>query len=160
MGRKSRLLEILPNFLLFFLFTCCMFLVLLSGAKIYKNVTGVMEEQFGIYTCTSYVSAKVRHYDRVDAVSVETFHDTDAILLKEDIHDKEYLTYLYFFDGHLMELFCEAELDLPLSAGQKIMPLDSLSISKDRNRIFFSCSAEGKETETVIFLQSGEGVLE
>ena len=37
MGSKSRLLETLPNFLLFFLFSCCMFFVLLSGARLYKN---------------------------------------------------------------------------------------------------------------------------
>ena len=70
MGSKSRLLETLPNFLLFFLFACCMFLVLLSGAKLYKNVSGVMEEQFSVNTCVSYVTAKVRHYDTIDSVSV------------------------------------------------------------------------------------------
>ena len=48
MGKRSRLLEILPNFLLFFLFACCMFFVLLSGAKLYKNVSSEN-------LCSSYI---------------------------------------------------------------------------------------------------------
>ena len=160
MGRKSRLLEILPNFLLFFLFACCMFLVLLSGAKLYKNVSGVMEEQYTVQTCVSYLTAKVRHYDSADAVSVRQFHEKDALLLKESIGEKEYVTYLYWHEGHLMELFCEEGLDLPLDAGQTIMPLDAFSVTQEENRLSFYCAAEGKETETVVSLQSGKGVFE
>ena len=85
MGRRSRLLEIVPNFLLFFLFACCMFFVLISGAKSYKNVTAVMEEQFSVNTCISYVTAKVRHYDSKDAVTVGKIGEADALLFKEKI---------------------------------------------------------------------------
>ena len=160
MGKRSRLLEILPNFLLFFLFACCMFFVLLSGAKLYKNVSGVMEEQFSVNTCASYVTAKVRHYDAADMVSSGRIGDEDALILKEIIGGEEYLTYLYCYDGSLMELFCSADMEVTPYDGQAIMPLDAFDVSTERNLISFSCETNGEQAETSVFLQSGKGASE
>lgn len=160
MENKSRILETLPNFLLFFLFTCCMFFVLLSGAKLYKNVSGVMEEQFGVNTCVSYLTAKVRHYDVGDAVSIGKIGEENALLLKEMINGEEYLTYLYCADGNLMELFCKADMEVFTADGQMIMPLQELSFSIEDDLLSFSCEAEGETAEAVVFLQSGKGAVE
>ena len=157
MGSKSRLLETLPNFLLFFLFASCMFFVLLSGAKLYKNVTGVMEEQFSVNTCVSYVTAKARHYDRTDSVSVGQIGETEALLLGEEINGEKYLTYLYCYDGNMMELFCSADLEILPEDGQVIMPLDDLAFSLDNGLLSFSCEADGEYADASVFLQSGEG---
>ena len=157
MGKRSRLLEILPNFLLFFLFACCMFFVLISGAKSYKNVTAVMEEQFSVNTCISYVTAKVRHYDSKDAVTVGKIGEADALLFKEKIDGEEYLTYLYCYDGDLMELFCSADMEVHPFDGQQIMELDSLELSAEDDMIRFSCEINGKQADASVFLQSGKG---
>lgn len=157
MGKRSRLLETMPNFLLFFLFACCMFLVLLSGAKVYKNVSGVMEEQFSIHTCVSYVTAKVRHYDREGAVSVGKIGEEAAILLQEEIDGEHYVTYLYCSDGNLMELFCSADMEVLPVDGQAIMSLDALTASMENGLLSFSCEADGKQVKTSVFLQSGKG---
>ena len=160
MGKRSRLLEIIPNFLLFFLFACCMFFVLISGAKSYKNVTAVMEEQFSVNTCISYVTAKVRHYDSEGAVTIGEIGDTDALLLKEKIKGEEYLTYLYCYDGSLMELFCSADMEVLPIDGQQIMDLDSLELSAEEDVVHFSCEINGKQAETSVYLQSGKGESE
>ena len=157
MGKRSRLLEVVPIFLLFFLFACCMFFVLISGAKSYKNVTAIMEEQFSINTCISYVTAKVRHYDSEGAVIIGKIGDTDALLLKEMIDGEEYLTYLYCYDGSLMELFCSADMEVYPIEGQKIMELDSLELSTDDDLIHFSCEINEKQASTSVLLQSGKG---
>lgn len=160
MGKRSRLLEVVPNFLLFFLFACCMFFVLISGAKSYKNVTAVMEEQFSINTCISYVTAKVRHYDSEGAVMIGKIGDTDALLLKEMIDGEEYLTYLYCYDGSLMELFCSADMEVYPVEGQKIMELDSLELVVEDDLIHFSCEINEKQASTSVLLQSGKGESE
>ena len=160
MGKRSRLLEIAPNFLLFFLFACCMFFVLISGAKSYKNVTAVMEEQFSVNTCISYVTAKVRHYDSEGAVTVGKIDDTDALLFKEKIAGEEYLTYLYCYDGSLMELFCSADMEVLPIEGQQIMELDSLELSAEGDIIHFSCEINEKQADASVFLQSGKGESE
>lgn len=157
MGKRSRLLETMPNFLLFFLFACCIFLVLLSGAKVYKNVSGVMEEQFSIHTCVSYVTAKVRHYDRDGAVSVGKIGEKDAILLQEEMDGERYVTYLYCSEGNLMELFCSADMEVFPADGQAIMSLDTLTASMENGLLSFSCEAEGEQVKTSVFLQSGKG---
>ena len=160
MGKRSRLLEIVPNFLLFFLFACCMFFVLISGAKSYKNVTAVMEEQFSVNTCISYVTAKVRHYDSEGAVMIGKIGDTDALLLKEKIEGEEYLTYLYCYDGNLMELFCSADMEVHPMDGQQIMELDSLDLVAEDDMIHFSCEINEKQADASVFLQSGKGESE
>ena len=160
MGKRSRLLETLPNFLLFFLFACCMFFVLISGAKLYKNVTAVMEEQLSVNTCISYVTAKVRHYDGEGAVSVGKIGEEDTLLLKESIDGEEYLTYLYCYDGSLMELFCSADMEVTPFDGQVVMPLDSFSLEEKDGLLRFSCEADGGQVEASVFLQSGKGDFE
>jgi len=157
MGKKSRLLEILPNFLLFFLFACCMFFVLMSGAKLYKNVTAVMDEQFSVNTCISYVTAKVRHYDEEGAVSVGKIGQEDALLLKETIDEEEYLTYLYCYDGNLMELFCSADMEVSPFDGQAVMPLDAFDLTEKDGLLRFSCEAQDGHVEASVFLQSEKG---
>lgn len=157
MGKQSRLLEIIPNFLLFFLFACCMFLVLLGGAKVYKNVSGVMEKQFSTHTCISYVTAKVRHYDREGAVSVGKIGEKEAILLQEEIDGERYVTYLYCSEGNLMELFCSADMEVFPVNGQAIMSLDALTVSMENGLLSFSCEVEGEQVKTSVFLQSGKG---
>jgi len=159
MGSKSRLLETLPNFLLFFLFASCMFFVLLSGAKLYKNVTGVMEEQFSVNTCVSYVTAKARHYDTADSVSVGKIGDEEALLLEEEINGETYLTYLYCYEGNLMEVFCSADLELLPEDGQVIMPLHELNLSMEKGLLSFSCEIDGATAESTVFLQSGKGAM-
>ena len=160
MDKRSRLLEILPNFLLFFLFACCMFAVLLSGAKLYKNVSAVMEEQFSVNTCSSYITAKVRHYDIADAISIDKIGDSDAIILKEKIEGEEYLTYLYCYDNSLMELFCSADMEVQPFDGQEVMPLDALKICLEDGLLTFSCELDDATTSATIYLQSrGEGAV-
>lgn len=157
MGSKSRLLETLPNFLLFFLFASCMFLVLLSGAKLYKNVSGVMEQQFSVNTCVSYVTAKARHYDTMDSVSVGNIGNADALYLDEEISGEQYRTYLYCYDGNLMELFCSADMEMMPEDGQVIMPLDALDLSVEHGLLSFSCEVDGETAASAVFLHSGEG---
>ncbi|WP_458407244.1 DUF4860 domain-containing protein [Anaerotignum sp.] len=157
MGKRSRLLETLPHFLLFFLFTCCMFAVLISGAKLYKNVSAVLEEQFSANTCISYITAKVRHYDTADAVSIGKIGEEDAILLKEEIDGEAYLTYLYCTEGSLMELFCSADMEVFPSDGQMIMPLDTFHVTMENDLLSVSCTAEGEQKTTSVYLQSGKG---
>ena len=160
MGKRSRLLEIVPNFLLFFLFASCMFFVLISGAKSYKNVTAVMEEQFSVNTCISYITAKVRHYDSEGAVTVGKIGDTDALLLREKIDGEDYLTYLYCYEDSLTELFCSADMEVHPFDGQQIMELDSLEFSTEDDLIHFSCEMNGNQADASVFLQSGKGEYE
>ena len=160
MGKRSRLLEVVPNFLLFFLFACCMFFVLISGAKSYKNVTAVMEEQFSVNTCISYITAKVRHYDSEGAVTTGKIGDTDALLFRETIQGEEYLTYLYCYDDNLMELFCSADMEMMPYDGQQIMKLDTLELSEEDNMIHFSCKINGNLANASVYLQSGKEVNE
>lgn len=160
MGKRSRLLEILPPFLLFFLFACCMFFVLLSGAKLYKNVSAVLEEQYSVNTCISYITAKIRHYDTADAVSVGKIGEEEAILLQEEINGEAYLTYLYCSEGRLMELFCSADMEVHPFDGQTIMPLDAFYVSMENDLIAISCEAKGEEGKAFVYLQSGKGAFE
>ena len=156
MGKQSRLLEVLPNLILFLLFICCMFTVLLTGAKIYRTVSDVMEEQFSVTTCVNYISAKIRHYDVPNGVLVGIIDDSESLILQEEIDGEKYMTYLYCKDGNLMELFCAADADITGDGGESIMPLDALNISTEGSLISFSCESEGEIASGSIALQCGK----
>lgn len=159
MGNRSRFLEIIPNLLLFFLFAICMLMILFSGTRIYKSVSSVMEEQCSVSTCSSYVTAKIRHYDNRDAVSIGKIGETDAILLKERIQDEAYVTYLYCYDGTLMELFCIESMQVDPSDGQSIMPLDDFICSMENGVLSFCCKADDRNVESAVYLQSDKGAF-
>ena len=116
-----------------------------------------MEKQFSTHTCISYVTAKVRHYDREGAVSVGKIGEKEAILLQEEIDGERYVTYLYCSEGNLMELFCSADMEVFPVNGQAIMSLDALTVSMENGLLSFSCEVEGEQVKTSVFLQSGKG---
>ena len=159
MGSKSRFLEIIPNLLLFFLFVCCMVFVLFSGIHVYKSVSAVADEQFNINICNSYITAKIRHYDRVNGVTVDQIEGKDAILLKETIEKEEYVTFLYCSDGYLKELFCVENRNVDLSAGHPIALLDDFECELQNGLLSFCCQINDKQTETAVYLQSEREAL-
>lgn len=159
MKKQSQLLDTIPNLFLFFLFTACMLAVLLCGARIYQNVSTVMEQQYSVATCTNYLTAKVRHYDRTGGVEKGKLGDVDTLVLRDTYDGEEFITHLYSYDGYLMELFSFAEGDFLPSDGMQIIPLDELKISEEDGMLRLYCREQEMESEAVLWLHNeGAGV--
>lgn len=160
MNRQSRFLETIPNLMLFFLFSACMLATLLAGAKVYQGVSSVLDEQYSTTTCINYLSAKVRHNDRQGGIGMGRIGNINALALYETYDDEEFVTYIYSFEGYMMELFCSADGEFLPENGEKIMPIDDLYISLDEGLLTVSCMSMEEEASVILALHStGKGEL-
>lgn len=158
MKRQTRLLETMPNLLLFFLFSACMLAALLAGARVYQGVSSVLEAQYSTTTCINYISAKVRHYDKQNGIDMGKIGDIDAIALYDTYDGEEYVTYIYCSDGYLMELFCSTQEEFLPQDGQRIMPIDELKLALNGQILSVHCMRTEEEASAVLSIHSiGKG---
>lgn len=160
MKRYVHTIDVVFALVLFCVFAMSLLLVLLTGAKAYRGVRDNMEEQYAERTCISYIAAKVRHYDECGAVRVETFDGVPALCLTESVDGVEYVTYLYYYEGYVCELFTDPELVLHAQDGMRIMEAASLSISQAaEDLLVVSCAGmDGDSVEVMLYLRSEGGL--
>ena len=123
---------------------CLMLLFVLSalsviaiGASIYKNNVGKMADNSSHRVACAYITEKVRQADNNGLVSIEEIFGENALVLSEEVGGTLYNTYIYDYDGELMELFARADMGTfyPQS-GQKIMKIGSFDIEEVTEDLF------------------------
>lgn len=144
--------------LLFFAFAACVVGALLQGAMIYNNVSGVVDEEFGVHTAASYVQSRVRASDAAGCVYVGEFDGQSALYCLEDSADGDYATVIYCYDGSLRELYYERGLDFTADAGEVLLKMDSAAF-KDAGGglILFTCSDGGNTAEVYLSTRTRGG---
>ena len=144
--------------LMFCAFTACLLLVLASGAGAYRDIKQVGEERFSENTCLSYIATKVRHYDSAEAVWIGKIGETKALQLRETIDGERYVTSLYCFEGHLMELFSQEGLTFFPQDGTPVLDVTSLDFGMTPDGLLrVNCTgASGKAATVELSLRSGE----
>lgn len=112
-------------------FVASMLLVLATGAKIYRNITDRLDTQYSCRTALGYIAAKIRQGDLAGGVALGELAGLQSLVLTEQVDGALYLTYIYYYNGYLVELFCSAEAALPPESGEPLLPLDGLTFSED-----------------------------
>ena len=107
------------------LFAATSFLLVLIGAKQYRFVTDVMNQNFETRTTASYLSEKIRQSDSLNAITVTTLEGIPALAITSLENNTSYTTYIYCYDGVLRELLVTEHSVFTLSGGQEIMKLHS-----------------------------------
>lgn len=116
---------LLLSFLLFSLLLCSI------GSAVYRSGSDSLNENYTSRTALAYLAEKLREHDESGALSETSIGETTALLLSETIDGKVYVTYLYYYDGALCELFAAADTDPSPEMGTKIAKLRSFSFSWD-----------------------------
>ena len=75
----------LCSLLLLSAFAVSLMLVLALGALQYREISGVLDEQYGPRTAQSYIAAKVRRHDHTGGVTLGALGGCDALMLREEI---------------------------------------------------------------------------
>lgn len=142
--------------LLFGVFAVCVLSVLLTGAKAYRGLTDRDQTAYDRRTCVQYIATRVRQGDVEGGVTVEPFGDTTALCMTQE----GYVTRVYWHDGYLMELYTSADAELYPEDGEKIMPLESLSLTMEDGLLTAEIGTTGGVVDTLkLSLRSGEGDL-
>ena len=136
--------------LLFGVFSVCILAVLLTGADAYRRLTDRDRAAFNRRTTLQYIATRVRQGDRADGLRVADFNGVDALVFDEG---DGYVTRVYCWNGYIMELYAEEELDLSLEAGEPIMEAEPLGFSMADGRL----TVTSGEDKLILSLRSGKG---
>lgn len=126
MKEKSTKITDVLALIVFAVFAVCVLLVLLTGAKVYRQLVSSGEESFNRRTAAQYVTTRVR---QAESVAVADFEGCEALVISETIDGEVYLTQVYCYDGYLRELFCAENAALSPRDGEKILPADTLEVT-------------------------------
>lgn len=134
---------------LLFLFAMGALMLIALGSSIYKRGVDTLTKSYDKRTAYAYITEKLRQYDEEGSITTDIFNQSGAIRIDTTIDDIPYVTYLYDYDGALMELFARADVgELPPEAGQKIMDIDDFVVAAKGNGIL----------EITITLKDGENL--
>jgi len=132
--------------------------VLLSGAKAYQRLTERDARSYDSRTYMQYLATKVRQAPAPDALSLSDFGDGDSLLIQETIDGTGYWTQVYCHDGWLMELFTVADAGLAPEDGERILPAESLSLTRSGDLLqLLLVDGSGAESALTLALRGGEG---
>lgn len=128
---------------------------LLSG-NLYASAVDDADRNASQRTALSYLVNQVRRADQEGGVSVVSFGDGDALLLTEDPSGgNDYVTWIYCYNGSLMELYAEQNSGLGPDAGTAILPCRSLAILRDDGCLVFTVADEFGENEARVAPRCG-----
>ena len=143
----------LAALLLFGVFAVCVALVLLTGADAYRRLVARDGMAHDRRTCMQYVATRVRQAEKPDWISVEEFGGAQALVLADSFGC---VTRVYYYDGHIMELYTDAENVLSPEAGEKVMEACGLTFSLEDGLLTVTMiDTEGEQSTLRMSLHSG-----
>ena len=122
---------------LMLLFVICALSVIALGAGVYKKNVANMAQNNDRRIATAYITEKVRQGDEGGAIFCKEIFGTNALVIQHEVNGALYDTYIYEYNGSLMELFARDDLGVfyPQS-GQKILDISSLQIEEVCDNLF------------------------
>lgn len=128
--QKNHSITSLFSFLL--LLTFCLFALLLvgMGSAVYLNGTEHLNENYTSRTAIAYVSEKVRQHDRSGDIFVTEVEEFPAIAFCETVEGAPFITYVYFYDGVLCELFVRSDVTPLADMGSRLVELEEFTFAE------------------------------
>lgn len=146
----------LAALLVFGVFSLCLLLVLLTGADVYGKLVDRGQGDYTRRTAVQYLATRIRQADQ-RAVTVEDFAGEDALVFREEIEGKAYLTRVYCHEGWLWELFTAEGGQFSPEDGQKLLEAEGLALSMEKGLLSVSIRfSDGTAEQLSLYLRSGE----
>lgn len=123
----------------FCLFAVCSLFLVLIGSNVYQGIVNGMDSNSEIRTSLSYVSNKVRSADR-NEVSLQNRNGLQILVIAVPYGGEKYNTYIYQYDGYLMELFSKADKAFAPGGGDKITAVTVFTVTKTGNMLCLSAA--------------------
>lgn len=153
-SEKGQAVNILFTMLLFLVFVLSALFTVLIGGKVYENINTRMNENFTGSTAISYIANKVRQGDSAGMVTVETIEGHEVLQLAQQINGEQYMTWIYFDQGEIKELFTDVNSGLTLQDGMPILECEGLLLSQTGRLLNVETTGKGGGS-IVLSLRSG-----
>lgn len=155
--QKGQTVNLLFTMLLFLVFVLCALFTVLIGGKVYENINSRIEENYSGQVVLNYVANKVRQGDRAGSVEVKTIEGTSVLELSQEIGGRQFVTWIYYRDGMVRELFTNVESGLGLSDGLEIIDCEGLEFRQEGDILTVEAAGEAGGT---LFLNVRSGGAE
>ena len=129
--QNGQTMNLLFTMLLFLVFVLCALFTVLIGGKVYENINSRIEENYSGQVVLNYVANKVRQGDEAGRVAVKTMEDTPVLELTQEINGRKFVTWIYYRDGAVRELFTNEGSGLGLKDGLEIMECRGLTFHQE-----------------------------
>jgi len=158
------LIPVLFVLTLFLLLSALSISVILAGSTVYEKISNNMDNNYDRRVTFSYLATKIRQNDSAGSIYIEEKDGVNMIAIKEtdQFFGDEYVTYIYYYDGYIREIFFELEkdgktVDFDLDWGDEIIKADGFEFkfSDQSDKIEMSLTdSEGHVQSTKVFLRS------
>ena len=112
--------------LLFLVFVMCALFTVLAGGKVYENIGGRMADNYTGSVALQYIANKVRQGDQAGMVRVIEVENTPVLELSQQFDERYYISWIYYYDGSIRELFTQKDSGLELADGIEILECEGL----------------------------------
>ena len=117
-------------FLLIGIFAIASITLVLSGINVYRQVTDMAARNTEKLITLSYFINKVHSNDASAQITVETYGDIQALVLRETYDDEHYETRIYEYGGTVYEQFVLADEEFDLEMGEILTDVRAVTFQK------------------------------
>lgn len=128
-GKVANILALL----VFGVFALSVAAVLLTGAQVYRNLTLRGGESYDHRTAAGYVTNRFR---QADSVEMEDFEDVTALVAREELGGRVYVTRIYCYEGALRELYSTDQAAVSPADGEILLEMESLSVTREDGLLY------------------------
>lgn len=136
-------MNLLFTMLLFLVFVLCALFTVLFGGRVYENISTRMEDNYTSGVALNYVANKVRQGDRSGSVQVVEMEGTPVLELAQEVNGARYVTWIYYREGTIRELFTREDSGLTLADGLEIIECDGFIPSMEDGLLSVETTGEG-----------------
>lgn len=144
----------LLTLLIYGIFALFSLLLVVAGARIYRNIVSVGNENTQVRSSFSYVANKVRMSTRAaGTVRLEDQAGIEVLVLETGIEGYE--TRIYYYDGALRELYQAAEQPFAPELGEKLMEVPKFHIEETEtgHLVMRTMDAEGNQRRLHLYIE-------
>ncbi|MDO5415609.1 MAG: DUF4860 domain-containing protein [Lachnospiraceae bacterium] len=148
-GNRGQAIQVIFPMLLFLVFVLCALFTVLIGGQVYENLNRRSEENFDGSVALQYVANKVRQGDRSGGVRVMQMPGTDGtdipvLEIGSGLEEGNYVTWIYYYDGNICELFTDPADGLGLADGLPILECGGFSVSQSEDGKLLTLETAGE----------------
>ena len=152
-SNKQHMIDTVFVICLMLLFLLCALTVIAIGANIYKKNVAQTGNNYAQRVSIAYVTEKVRQSDNNGKVFVKNLFGQNVLVFQQEIDNDTYNTYIYSYNGYLMELFARDDLEnFYPQTGQKIIEINSFDIESAGNNLLRATITENDGFEETVFI--------
>lgn len=108
-NEKKHVIDFLFPLAVFFVLAASSVAIVVLASGFYSRQVKASSDSYSGRTALAYVTEKIHQNDENGAIADGTFDGENVLVIRQRYDEKDYVTYLYAYDGYLRELLSRME---------------------------------------------------